>query len=49
MQIHTLTQKLQIIMPSWSFTIWGLDILGPFPRAIGGYRYLYVTINKFTK
>jgi transposase InsO family protein len=23
--------------------------LGPFPRAVGGYRYLYVAINKFTK
>jgi hypothetical protein len=22
----------------------GLDILGPFPRAVGGYQYLYVTI-----
>jgi transposase InsO family protein len=27
----------------------GLDILGPFPWAVGGYRYLYVTIDKFTK
>jgi transposase-like protein len=26
-----------------------LDILGPFPRAVGGYRYLYVAIDKFTK
>jgi hypothetical protein len=23
--------------------------LGPFPRAVGGYRYLYVAIDKFTK
>jgi transposase InsO family protein len=38
-----------MIPPSWPFTVWELDILGPFPRAIGGYRYLYVTINKFTK
>jgi transposase InsO family protein len=29
--------------------MWGLDILGPFPRAFGEYRYLYVTVNKFTK
>jgi transposase InsO family protein len=29
--------------------VWGLDILGPFPRAIGGYLYLYVVIDKFTK
>ena len=27
----------------------GLDILGPFPRAIGGFEYLYVAIDKFTK
>ena len=29
--------------------MWGLDILGPFPRAPGGYRYLYVAMDKFTK
>jgi hypothetical protein len=27
----------------------GVDILGPFPRAGGGYRFLFVAINKFTK
>jgi hypothetical protein len=27
----------------------GVDILGPFPRAIGGYRFLFVSIDKFTK
>jgi hypothetical protein len=48
-EIHTLAQTLQMILPSWSFTIWGLDILGPFPWAVGGYRYLYVAIDKFTK
>ena len=34
---------------SWPFAGWGLDILGPFPREPGGYRYLYVAIDKFTK
>jgi transposase InsO family protein len=29
--------------------VWGLDLLGPFPRAVGGYQYLYIAINKFTK
>jgi transposase InsO family protein len=38
-----------MILPSWSFVVWGLDILGPFPRAVRGYWYLYVTIDKFTK
>jgi transposase InsO family protein len=40
---------LQIILPTWSFTVWGLDILGLFPRAVRGYQYLYVAIDKFTK
>jgi hypothetical protein len=33
-RIHTLAQVLQLIPPSWSFAIWGLDILGPFPKAV---------------
>jgi ribonuclease HI len=48
-QIHTPAQALQMIPPSWPFTVWGVDILGPFPRAVGGYRYLFVAIDKFTK
>jgi hypothetical protein len=27
----------------------GVDILGPFPRAVGGYRFLFVAIDKFMK
>jgi transposase-like protein len=26
-----------------------VDILGPFPRTVGGYRYLFIAIDKFTK
>jgi transposase InsO family protein len=26
-----------------------VDILGPVPRAVGGYRFLFVAIDKFTK
>jgi hypothetical protein len=48
-QIHTPAQALQMIPPSWPFTLWGVDILGPFPRAVGGYRFLFVAIDKFTK
>jgi hypothetical protein len=48
-QIHTPAQALQMIPPSWPFAVWGVDILGPFPRAIDGYRFLFVTIDKFTK
>jgi transposase InsO family protein len=38
-----------MIPPSWPFAVWGVFILGPFPRAIGGYRFLFVAIDKFTK
>ena len=34
---------------SWPFAVWGLDIVGKLPRAIGGYEYLFVAIDKFTK
>jgi hypothetical protein len=27
----------------------GVDILGLFPRAVGGCRYFFVAIGKFTK
>ena len=46
---HMHAQALQIIPLSWPFSVWGLDILGPFPRAVGGFEYLYVAIDKFTK
>jgi hypothetical protein len=42
-------QGLQTIPLTWPFSVWGLDILGPFPRAQGGCRYLYFAIDKFTK
>jgi hypothetical protein len=48
-QIHTPAQALQMIPPSWPFAVWEVDILGPFPRAVGGYRFLFVAIDKFTK
>jgi hypothetical protein len=40
---------LRLIDLSWSFTIWGIDIVGILPRAPGGFRYLFVGINMFTK
>jgi transposase InsO family protein len=38
-----------MIPPSWPFVVRGLDIMGPFPHDVGGYRFLNVTIDKFTK
>jgi transposase InsO family protein len=48
-KIHQPVQELQTIPLTWPFVVWGLDILGPFPRAQGGYHYLYIIIDKFTK
>jgi hypothetical protein len=36
-QIHLSAQTLQMIPPSWPFAVWGLDIVGPFPRTVRGY------------
>jgi transposase InsO family protein len=38
-----------MIPPSWPFAVWGVDILGPCPRAVSGYCFLFVAIDKFTK
>jgi transposase InsO family protein len=48
-QIHQPAQELQTIPLTWPFVVWGLDILGPFPQVQGGYLYLYVAIDKFSK
>ena len=48
-QTHQPAQALQVIPLSWPFAVWGLDILGPFKAARGGYQHLYVAIDKFTK
>ena len=33
----------------WPFAQWGLDIVGPFPRAIANLRWLLIGIDYFTK
>jgi hypothetical protein len=47
--IHQPAQALQTIPLSWPFSVWGLDIIGPFPCATRGFEFLYVAIDKFTK
>ena len=34
---------------TWLFAVWGLDLVGPFKKAPGGFTHLLVTIDKFTK
>jgi hypothetical protein len=42
-------QALRTIPPSWPFAIWGLDSVGPFKTAPGGYKHILVAVDKFTK
>jgi hypothetical protein len=34
---------------SWPFAIWGIDIIDVLPRAPGGFMFLFVSIDTFTK
>jgi transposase InsO family protein len=34
---------------SWPFAIWGIDVVGVLPRAPGGFRFLFIVIDMFTK
>jgi hypothetical protein len=40
---------LQTIPITWPFTGWGLDIVGPLRKALGGYTHQLVAIDKFSK
>jgi transposase InsO family protein len=39
-------QALQTIPITWSFAVWGLDLVGPLQKAPGGYTHLLVAIDK---
>ena len=47
-QTHVPAHNLIYIPPSWPFSCWGLDMVGPLKRAPGGFEYIYVAIDKFT-
>jgi predicted choloylglycine hydrolase len=40
---------LQTIPVTWPFALWGLDIVGPLQKALGGYTHLLVTVDKLSK
>jgi hypothetical protein len=48
-QTHLPAQALQTIPITWSFAVWGLDLVGPLQKAPGGYTHLLVAIDKFSK
>jgi ribonuclease HI len=48
-QTHLPAQALQTIPLTWSFAMWGLDLVGPLHKAPGGFTHLLVAIDKFSK
>jgi ribonuclease HI/transposase InsO family protein len=48
-QTHLPTQALQTIPITWSFAMWGLDLVGPLQKAPGGVSHLLVAVDKFSK
>ncbi|XP_030936306.1 protein NYNRIN-like [Quercus lobata] len=47
--IHQPGGKLNPMSSPWPFAQWGLDILGPFPKATGNRKFLLVGTDYFTK
>jgi hypothetical protein len=48
-QTHLPAQALQTIPITWPFAVWGLDLVDPLQKALGGYTHLLVAIDKFSK
>jgi len=46
---HTRPEELHNIISSWSFAIWGMDIIGPFSPGKGQTKFLLVGVDYFTK
>jgi hypothetical protein len=44
-----LPAQARTIPPSWPFAMWGLDAVGAFRTALGGYKHILVAVDKFTK
>ena len=47
--IHKPGGELNPLSSPWPFAQWGLDILGPFPKAAGNRKFLLVGTDYFTK
>ena len=47
--VHTLAAELTHLASPYPFVRWGVDILGPFPLAIGQNKYLIAATDYFTK
>ncbi|GKV34076.1 hypothetical protein SLEP1_g42498 [Rubroshorea leprosula] len=46
---HQPVEELTNLVALWSFALWGLDLLGPFMKGVGGVTHLIVGVDYFTK
>jgi hypothetical protein len=46
---HTPAVALKTIPLTWSFAVWGLNMVGPFKKVPRGLTHLLVAVDKFTK
>ena len=47
--IHQPTGELNPLVSPWPFAQWGMDLVGPLPRAIGNQRWLIIATDYFMK
>jgi hypothetical protein len=47
--IHQPAEQLNPLSSPWPFAQWGLDIVGKFPVAPGGFKFLITATDYFTK
>ena len=38
-----------MVVPAWPFDMWGIDLIGPFPKAKGKMTHVVVAVDYFTK
>ncbi|GKV20210.1 hypothetical protein SLEP1_g30368 [Rubroshorea leprosula] len=46
---HQPAEELTSLTAPWPFAQWGIDLLGPFVKAVGGATHLVVAVDYFTK
>ncbi|GKV24228.1 hypothetical protein SLEP1_g33863 [Rubroshorea leprosula] len=46
---HQPAEELTNLVAPWPFAQWGLDLLGPFIKGVGGITHLVVGVDYFTK
>ena len=49
-KIHVPPTSLNVMVSSWPFSMWGMDMIGPITsKASNGHHFIFVVIDYFTK